>query len=437
VSSSLRFPQIPQFEEVDLVDLVQSVWQQKKLILSLTLGVGLLATAYAFLATPEYSVNSVLRPSALNELDALNRSEVYKLPPEAALIGVGASLESYETRLNFFRENQKLFDAFVRPGRTLEQSFEELNRNSIVLTRSDAQKAGVVGAEITLQLNYPAGIDGVSILNGFVNYAIETERRKIAADISVIVQNRLNEIKGKLSAARAGYDNDKQARIASLLENDNLKRAQLKDELRALRAQLKALRVDRISQLDEAIAIARSLGINKPTTPSLFGEAERPNANMMKTEINNQQVPLYFMGTQALLAERAALQRRTNDDYADGRIAQISKDLQLLRSNREVELLNSRASEELFVNGVQPLRAEMVRLQNLNIDLDRLKLVNVDRQALEPTSPIKPKRFLVIVLGVFCGMLLGVGFAVASYFLRRSHRLKPNDSPSLELDHVQ
>jgi LPS O-antigen subunit length determinant protein (WzzB/FepE family) len=79
----------------------------------------------------------------------------------------------------------------------------------------------------------------------------------------------------------------------------------------------------------------------------------------------------------------------------------------------------------------------MARLQNLNIDLDRLKLVSVDRQALEPTSPIKPKRFLVIVLGVFCGMLLGVGFAVASYFLRRSHRSKPNDSPSLELDHVQ
>ncbi|MCP5961751.1 hypothetical protein NL379_31505, partial [Klebsiella pneumoniae] len=66
-------------------------------------------------------MNSVLRPAALNELDALNRSEVYKLPPEAALIKVGASLESYEVRLNFFRENQKLFEAFVRPGRTLEQ----------------------------------------------------------------------------------------------------------------------------------------------------------------------------------------------------------------------------------------------------------------------------------------------------------------------------
>ncbi|AKA85322.1 Wzz/FepE/Etk N-terminal domain-containing protein [Pseudomonas synxantha] len=421
MSSSLRFPPVSQSDEVDIVELVRSLGQQKKLILFFALGVGLLSAAYAFLTTPEYSVSSVLRPAALNELDALNRSEVYKLPPEAALIKVGASLESYETRLNFFRENQKLFEAFVRPGRTLEQSFENFNRDSIILTRTNPSKIGE-GADITLQLNYPEGIDGVTILNNFVSYAIEAERSKIASDMKVIVQNRINEVQGKLVAAKAGYDNDKQARIASLLESDNLKRAHLQDELKALRTQLKELRTDRISQLDEAIAIARSLGINKPTTPSMLGEADRPSSNVMKTEINNQQIPLYFMGVQALLAERSALQRRVSDDFADGRIAQISKELQLLRSNREVEVLNSRVNEELFLSGVQPLRAEMARLRSLNIDMGSLKLVSIDKQALEPTSPTKPKRLLIIVLGVLGGLILGVAAAVASYFFRRSRR---------------
>ncbi|AZF04436.1 Wzz/FepE/Etk N-terminal domain-containing protein [Pseudomonas sp. R5-89-07] len=420
MSSSFRIPSMPQSDEIDIVELVRSLWQQKKLILTFTLGIGLLATSYAFVATPEYSVSSVLRPAALNELDALNRSEVYKLPPEAALIKVGVSLESYETRLSFFKENQKLFEAFVRPGQSLEQSFEAFNRDSITLSRSQSQSAGVVSPEIILQLNYPKGIDGVAILNNFVSYTVESERLKIASDMRVIVKNRVNEIQSKLSAARANYDNEKQARIASLLERDNVKRAQLQDELRALRIQLKELRADRMSQIDEAITIAKSLGINKPTTPSLLGESDHPSSNVMKTEINNQQIPLYFMGVQALLAERTALSRRTNDDFADGRIAQISKELQLLRTNREVEVLNSRSNEELFLSGVQPLRAEMIRLQNLNVDMEDLKLVSIDKQALEPTNPIKPKRLLVIMLGLLCGLILGLGGAIAVYIFSRS-----------------
>ncbi|MGH8359417.1 MAG: Wzz/FepE/Etk N-terminal domain-containing protein, partial [Pseudomonas sp.] len=141
MSSNFRVSPVPSSEEMDLGALFKAVWQQKKLILLIVAGSGLLAAAYAFLATPEYQVSSVLRPAAINELDALNRSEIYQLPPSEALIKVGAALESYETRLGFFKANQKLFAAFERPGRTLEQSFEEFNHNSISLVLPDAKKA--------------------------------------------------------------------------------------------------------------------------------------------------------------------------------------------------------------------------------------------------------------------------------------------------------
>lgn len=48
-------------------------------------------------------------------------------------------------------------------------------------------------------------------------------------------------------------------------ESDSLKRADLQDELKALRQQLKTKRMNRIAQLEESIGIARSLGIIKPT----------------------------------------------------------------------------------------------------------------------------------------------------------------------------
>lgn len=419
MSSSFRAPPpLHSSDYVDLVALLHHFWKQKKLILCVAAGAVLVAATYAFLATPEYQVSSVLRPAAINELDALNRSEIYKLPPGEALIKVGAALESYEIRSSFFRANQQLFKSFEQPGRTLEQSFEEFNRNSINLILPDPKKADSLSAYIKLEMNYPKGVDGVTILNSFVDYAIASERQQIAADMEVIVKNRLNELSGKWTSVRSNYDIDKEAKIASLLEGDSVKRSQLQDELKALRTQLKMLRQDRMAQLNEAINIAKSLGIRRPSTPSSLGEADRTAANsVMKTEINNQQLPLYFMGVDALEAERSALSQRKSDDFTEVRIGQIAKELQLLQTNRQIEVLNEREKEDLFLSGVGPLRAEIARLRNLNIDMSRLKLVSIDQQALEPLAPIKPRKSFILIAGLVIGLMLGVLMALIRYFI--------------------
>lgn len=419
MTSISRIPGGSSSDEIDLFALFQAIWQQKKIIIAATVISGLVALGYVYAVTPEYQVTSVLRPAAINELDALNRSGVYTLPPSEALLKVGASLESYDSRLGFFRDNQELFTQFKRPGRTLEQSFEEFNRDSLKLVLPDPKKADSLSAFIALELNYPKGVDGVQILNGFVDYAVKAEREQIASDLKVIVNNRLTELKGKIDAARSSYEMGKEARIAKLQEADNLKRAQLQDELKALRQQLKVVRTDRMAQLTEAIGIAKSLGIQKPTTPSALGDSARMgDSSVMRTEINNQQIPLYFMGVEALEAERSALQQRKTDDFTEGRIAQIARELQLLQSNREVEVLKQRQNEDVFLSGVEPLRAEVVRLGNLsNLDISNLKLVSVDRKALEPMRPVKPQKALILALGVLLGAILGVLIVLIRHLL--------------------
>ncbi|WP_443700453.1 Wzz/FepE/Etk N-terminal domain-containing protein [Pseudomonas sp.] len=430
MSSSFRIPPTSSHGEIDISAVFQAVWQQKSLVLFVTLGIALIAAVYAFTATPEYEVSSVLRPAAINELDALNRSEVYRLPPGDALIKVGASLESYETRLNFFRANQALFKPFERPGRTLEQSFDAFNRDSLKLVLPDPKKSDSLSAYIGLGLNYPKGVDGVSVLNKFIDYAIDAERQQIAADLRVIVRNRLTELEGKIEAARSSYRTEKEARIAKLREADNLKRAQLQDELKALRQQIKTARQDRVALLAEAIEIAKSLGVVKPTTPSALGEKASGSgeSSVMRTEINNQQIPLYFMGVEALTAERTALLQRKSDDFTEGRIAQIARELQLLQSNREIEVLKLRQNEDLFLSGVEPLRSEVVRLKNLgNLDISNMKLVSIDRKALEPLHPIKPQKILIFLAGLLGGGIFGVLAALARHFFVSGRRAKQQD----------
>ncbi|NMY12940.1 chain-length determining protein [Pseudomonas veronii] len=416
-------------DEIDLLELFHSIWQQKKLVVGCTILAGVLGVGYAFLAPRTYEVSSVLRPAAINELDALNRSEVYKLPPADALSKVGARLDSYEARLGFFRSHEQLFTAFQKPGQSLEQSFEDFNRNSVNLILPDPKKSDSLSSYIRLELQYPSDVDGVAILNGFVDYAIAAEREQVGADLKVIVNNRLNELKGKIDAERANYDTDKESKIAKLLEDDRLKRAQLQDELSALRLQMKMERTNRLAELSEAIAIAKSMGIKTPTTPSSMADAARGGSSqVMRTEVNNQKIPLFFLGTEALEAERVALQQRTSDDFTNPRVAEIGKELQLLEVNREVEVLRKRGNEDIFLQDVEPLRAEVARLRNLNIDMSNLKLVTVDRRAQEPLAPIKPKKALVIALSLVAGLILGLFVALVRHFVLTRRETVPYSS---------
>ena len=68
--------------------------------------------------------------------------------------------------------------------------------------------------------------------------------------------------------------------------------------------------------------------------------------------------------------------------------------------------------------------AEKARLLSVNKDMSNLKLVAIDKEALEPTSPISPNRPLLIIGGLLLGLV--VGFAIA-FFRIIKHALREPD----------
>ncbi|MET3053294.1 Wzz/FepE/Etk N-terminal domain-containing protein [Pseudomonas alkylphenolica] len=425
-------PPVAPRDEIDLLAMLQSLRRQKVLIAAVAVLFALVAAVYAYSVTPLYEVSTLLRPAALNELDALNRSKVYSLPPAEALNRVGAALDSYETRLGYFRSNAELQAVFRKSGHTEEQAFEAFNRDALKLVQPDPKKSNLLSLFIGLEMRYPQGVNGKEALNGLVQYAIESERRQISEDLKVIIDNRLKEVDARLAVARVDYDAGKEGEIAALLEADELKRAQLNDELRALRVQLKQRREDRIAQLSEAISIARTLGLRKPTTPSAMGRSEVEVTGNVITEVNNQQIPLYFMGTDALEAEQQALRKRTSDDFVDPRIAQIRRELLMLSSNRQVQMLQKRQNEELFVKGIDALRAERTRLMTIPTDMAGLRLVSIDRLAVEPVNPVKPKKVLIIALGLILGGVIGSLVALLRYVVTK----RPHEQVRIGFTHM-
>lgn len=226
-------------------------------------------------------------------------------------------------------------------------------------------------------------------------------------------------LRRKISNARAGYEANKEAQIAQLTEDDTLKKVQLNDELAALREELKIRRQNRIMQLDEAISIAKSLGIKKPATPSSLANVTRTSGSVIRTEVNSQKNPLYFMGTETLNAEREALMSRENDDFTSGRIVEITTALKRLEHNRKIEILQARENEDLFLTELAEHRKEISRLKNIEVNMDSLRLVRIDQSAIEPISPIKPKKSLIVALGVVLGGMLGVFAALIRSMIRK------------------
>ena len=399
-------------DEIDLRELIRSLWDQRWVIVGITAFITLIAALYAFLATPYYRVQSILRPVEVGVLDSLNATQVYELKPLEALSRVSGGLSSYGNRLEFFQTHEERFADLAREGLTAEQAFEDFNSEAFAMLYPDPKKNQ--GEFVGLALTYPASMDGVSVVNEFVAFVLQQERERVASDLAVVIANRKANIEQRIEAARASYQANKEAEIATLIEEAALKRAQLEDELRALRAELKIRRDNRINVLEEAIRIARSLGIRKPTTPTAMADAGQG----VRTEITSREIPLYFLGVDALEAERDVLRARTSDDFVEPRIGEIQKELDMLRHNRQVEVLQQRQDEDLYLKELAKLREEAARLDGIEFDASTLQLARIDQPAQQPLKRLKPKRALVLALGVVLGGMLGVFVALMRNLLQ-------------------
>jgi len=406
-------------DEIDLVELFRALWRQKVLIVGITLLVTALAACYAFLATPYFETRTYLRPVPQSNLDQLNETGIYKLTPEEAINRVASGLSSYDNRLDFFMNNQELFPNIRDDSDRLEQVFAEFNEESFEMLFPDPKRTDNRSAFVGLKLTYPEGVAGASVVNAFVAFVLDLERREIAEDVESLISNRLASLEMNIEAQRANYNASKEAKIATLLENDALKRAQLQDELSTLRDELKTRRTNRIQQLNEAISIAESLGIRKPTSPTAMSDSARGNTQVIRTEVTNRETPLYFMGTEALTAERDALVGRKSDDFIEPRIAEIQSELAMLENNREVEILRSREGEDLYLSNLAELREEAARLKGIKLDTDRLRLVRLDQPALESSNPVKPKKAMILALGLVLGGMIGVFVALVRSLVNR------------------
>jgi LPS O-antigen subunit length determinant protein (WzzB/FepE family) len=217
--------------------------------------------------------------------------------------------------------------------------------------------------------------------------------------------------------------------ITMLEESDRLARINIEDQISALRDELDMHNEQRIYELSENIAIAKSLGMEAPETYSGStgqNNAQNPGSSILQADYSSpDKLPLFYRGFTSLMAEKVERERRNKDSFPSAQISSLEKQLKLLKENREIEKLKARKAPEVFIAGYQKLEKRNTLLAELEIDVINASLYEVEVLPLPGIVPIKPKKLLILVLGGILGGMFGVVFVLmrSTVKSRRAERL--------------
>lgn len=337
-------------KEIDLVDLFQGLWADRRVIGGITLAVVLLALGYALLATPVYQARVGVLPPRSGDIAGYNlgrhEAGLEDLTVEDVYQAFTRNLSSESVRRQFFKD--AYLPSLPESGKNSAQDSLWNNFNKALTVKALTVKASTVKAqdkahpeyfEVSVEADDPQ--KAVDWANLYVNRADERTRKDMQGNVSAEIGMRINAIERQIS----------------VLSQSAVRR-----------------REDRIVQLQEALRVAKAMGQDKPLITSMM------TTNVMiaaedRTPPADDNL-LYMRGTRAIEAE--------------------------------IEVLESRKTDAPFVSKIRDYQEQIEFLKEIEVKPGNVAVFTLDNPAVAEQTLIKPKRGVIIVLGVMLGAMLGM-----------------------------
>lgn len=330
-------------EEISLIVLFRAIWRMKLIVLlcvAITSGVAL---AYAYTVTPVYVAKVFVQPPIPSDIIPFN----YGRGGGSGLktLTVNEVYDVYLRNLQSESLRRKFFKEVYRPGLSQEG-------------RSGSQAADYERLQDALSLKLSSNDDRSRYV-----ISIGAADPRLAAEWAI----QYSEMAGQLAQSEIVEDLEADAEVkARNLQNEistNLERARMERE-------------DRIARLEEALRVARQVGLQGP--PIISSNISREVSAAMDGSL------MYMRGIEALEAE--------------------------------VESLRKRHSDEPFIRDLRPRQKSMEFYRALKLNVDDMRVYRQDGGVELPDSPVKPKKLWVFVLGLVAGIGLGVVIAGFLHF---------------------
>ncbi|GAA0556770.1 Wzz/FepE/Etk N-terminal domain-containing protein [Halomonas salifodinae] len=358
-------------DEIDLRDLALMLIEGWYWIVGTVVVAVIAAFAYLTITTPTYETRFRAVPASSANFSGFSLVNGFSITPGEAYRALGNRLSSFQN-----------FEAFVNANRDRFELEEDID-----LGREFSSRLNISGlaaeldgsAMMEVRYSYPEGEQGEAILNDYI--------RDTSEQVWETLRSRFND-----------YN---RAQIANLNTRLDLQKETLQRS-----------REERLFTLEQAINVARRLDIEKPTTPQQFGRQASGN-EVIYADISSGEgsLPLYFMGYQALEADRDTLREAIDQGLSNSNIRETQQ--QLEQRLRIAELLSS---GQLYGvdEGVEPNHTERV--------------VDVVEYAFPPAGPSEPRKGLILALSLVLGGMLGVMLVFLVRFGRSLRGYSPTKS---------
>jgi chain length determinant protein (polysaccharide antigen chain regulator) len=183
----------------------------------------------------------------------------------------------------------------------------------------------------------------------------------------------------KVYATRAG-DAAKKEMIRNVTREAEVRARNLGQQISTLKENGQKTVQDSVVQLHEALRIAEAIGLENP--PIISGDVSSEISASMDGQLT------YMRGAKALRAE--------------------------------IKNLEDRKSNDPFIEKLRSLQIKQSFYQGLSVSPESVAVYRQDGSIEQPDKPIKPKKALILIIGLLLGGALGLALAMVRYFIRRS-----------------
>lgn len=237
--------------------------------------------------------------------------------------------------------------------------------------------------------------------------ALQRESGIVAADDRLDLENaRLAEISSQLVAAQA-QTYDSESRLRQMNEASDKKRLHELPDILGNNL-LQSMKADLGRAEGKLAETAERYGSNHPQYQSAAAEVATLRGKIT-AEINT---------AKGSIEQSADLTRQREQDLQQALDEQKSRILELKRQRDQVAVLTREVESAQRAYETAMQRASQVRLES-QIDQSNIAILN---PAIPPLKPSKPKILLNLILSIFLGTMLGVGFALMTELLDRRVR---------------
>ena len=381
-------------DEVNFLELLEVLIRKKTLIFFIFSAFTLLSIGYCMWTKPVYRASISFLPS-----QSYIASE---LIPKSLLSETKESLyEKYLTRIQSYTHQKDIFDS--------GDFFNRFIDNANATITPDKASLSILGS-ITIAQNSRPEIPTLATIMGskpeamadFLNILSRTAIKNIQTETSNLLQTKINNRLKVISEERNLLKKE-----ANTLKQKQLRKFEKEEQNRL---QVLKKKLEKIEFFTEELRIARELNIR--------------NNNFHLAVPGSNQPKWYLYGELVLEKKLNSLKRNLHNQKTKTPPTELKK---LKSSALQKRIQDIESNSWYKVRRMEELTNETKTLKAINVSTVKPQVALISKPSTPPTNPVKPKKRVVILLGMLFGLFTGI---ITAFISNSLANLKNNKNSS-------